>query len=1047
MDVLPASEAAARERLIARLHADLVGPSDSNEKLEALPSDVYLTGILWPRNTQLQPEDDDRLALSGEADEPGSSDADDSAQVAAPAMRRPSTAGLSFAIRPLSTNSARIDVTVTFGAYEPGVADDGRPVWVRRPVKFHLADIPLDRVTQDIELPDTTISGLRVHIRTARAGAEVLATVTLVNGGAPEEPGREALEKQTLFQTRVEVRAGEGCELAARPSRRAKVDDDDYSMALLYRNALEYAVGHTCSADWTAPREGRKHEMTVDTVSTTWLPSALVPAVSADGHPVFAKAARHGLDPFSARWLVEADEARLIEALTGVTKAYGDWILLQEQAASKLDGEAARTAARHLTVCRTVLERMENGIRHIADHPEIQQAFRLANLAMAVQYRWDPKRSGELRWRPFQLGFLLLTLASAVDSAHPDRGVMDLLWFPTGGGKTEAYLALIAFVAFHRRLSRPDPDEGSGVAVIMRYTLRLLTTQQFTRAAAMIAACEAIRRGRISGPGASKLGNAPFSIGLWVGRDATPNSRKEAYEAQRNPLAPSPRQLTTCPCCGTSLKFDQPAASDPVHVLCENAECLLTGSEPLPVWTVDEDVFEQRPTLLIGTVDKFAQITRSPRTAQLFAVGSGAQPQLILQDELHLISGPLGTIAGLYETALDLILSADGSRPKIVGSTATIRRAPDQVVGLFDRDTCQFPPPGLNEGDSGFAVIDDKAPGRRYVGVTTAGRSAKFTLQAVAASLLQGAAGGLKEAEQDHYWTLVAYFNSLRELGGALVLMQDDVNDAIQLLATRRGERPRRPGNVQELTSRRSQQQVREMLDHLEVKADQAHALDVVLASNMLSVGVDISRLGLMLVNGQPKTMAEYIQATSRVGRGTVRGLVIPILNSAKPRDRSHYETFRTWHATLYRDVEATSVTPFASRARDRALHAVLAAVIRHLIPGLLERPVLDQSVRDEALALIDRIAARARRVDELETDVRDELVERLDRWMRRKPSVWWLNPFRKEPALLQDAERAAALHAAGRNVGDAWPTPNTMRGVEPASAFRLAERLKKQVN
>jgi ATP-dependent helicase YprA (DUF1998 family) len=536
----------------------------------------------------------------------------------------------------------------------------------------------------------------------------------------------------------------------------------------------------------------------------------------------------------------------------------------------------------------------------------------------------------------------------------------------------------------------------------------------------------------------------PFSIGLWVGEGATPNSRRVAFDSRTDTTLPSPRQLLECPACHGSLDFIQHGPTDPVRVLCGTARCVMNGA-PLPAWTVDEDIYEFRPTLLIGTVDKFAQIVRNPKTAALFGVGSHAQPQLIVQDELHLISGPLGTVSGLYETAIDLILSADGSRPKIIGSTATIRRAPDQVLALFDRATCQFPPPGLDAGDSGFAVTDTRAdsPGRRYVGVTTAGRSAKFTLQAVSAALLQ-AATALTQTERDHYWTLLAYFNSLRELGGALVLMQDDVNDTLKLLADRHGEPQRLPRAVEELTSRRTQQEVRSMLSQLSIHAGEDGALDVVLATNMVSVGVDIPRLGLMVVNGQPKTMAEYIQATSRVGRGPVAGLVMSVLNAAKPRDRSHFETFRTWHSTLYREVEATSVTPFASRARDRALHAVLVAVVRHLVPHMLESPDLDADALDAADALIERVGERSRRVDPLEVDVGDELRERLRRWVRRKPHKYWARP---SESLLQSAEEAAARRAAGRSVGQAWPTPNTMRGVEPASPYRLTERLRIERN
>lgn len=683
---------------------------------------------------------------------------------------------------------------------------------------------------------------------------------------------------------------------------------------------------------------------------------------------------------------------------------------------------------------------MRAGADFLAADANAADAFRLANLVMNTQRNWSEK--SDLRWRPFQLGFLLLTLQSSVRGDHEHRGVMDLLWFPTGGGKTEAYLGLIAFIAFYRRLSSANADDGAGVAVIMRYTLRLLTTQQFIRAAALICACEAVRRGKIRTSLASRLGSIPFAIGLWVGGDATPNTRQAAFDSLKDATKSSPRQLTDCPCCTKPLSYTQRRATDPVHVTCTTAGCSLSAAEPLPVWTVDQDVYAFRPTLLIGTVDKFAQIVRKKETSALFAVNAGMQPQLVLQDELHLISGPLGTLAGLYESALDLILSANGTRPKIIGSTATIRRAAEQVEALFDRDTCQFPPPGLTAADSGFTVTDPALPGRRYIGVTTAGRSAKFTLQAVSASLLQTSLAGLPAAERDYYWTLVAYFNSLRELGGALVLMQDDVYDTIGLIAkARAGELERNLKSVEELTSRRSQKEIRDMLSQLKRRAGDDAAVDVLLATNMISVGVDIERLGLMLVNGQPKTMAEYIQATSRVGRGRVPGLVVAALNNGKPRDRSHYETFRTCHATLYREVEATSVTPFASRARDRALHAVLVAIVRHVVPGMLQSPALDDQAIDRVRDLIDRVAARASRVDVMETEVGPELRDLLKKWTRRAPKEYW-NRFVKD-TLLQSAEEAAAKRASGRGVGQAWPTPNSMRGVEPSTNYRLAEVLR----
>jgi hypothetical protein len=693
----------------------------------------------------------------------------------------------------------------------------------------------------------------------------------------------------------------------------------------------------------------------------------------------------------------------------------------------------------HIKEARHVLARIQGGIARLETDVNVAEAFQLANKAMDMQRRWSG--AAPLRWRPFQLAFVLLSLESTLDGSHVDRSVMDLLWFPTGGGKTEAYLALVAMVAFHRRLSQNRPDDGAGVAVIMRYTLRLLTTQQFLRASAVTCACEVIRRERAGGARGRKLGSVPFSIGLWVGGDATPNRREEAFQSQADQSLASPMQLMECPACHTALRATQASRTDPFTVNCNNSQCPLGASVPLPVWTVDDDVYTERPTLLIGTVDKFAQIVRNPATAGLFAVRSGLQPQLILQDELHLISGPLGTLAGLYESAIDLILSTNGSKPKIIGSTATIRRAPEQVLALFDRDTCQFPPPGLDASDSGFAVPDTRpdAPARCFVGVSTVGRSAKFTLQAVSASLLQAAAA-LPAAQQDSYWTLLAYFNALRELGGALVLMQDDVRDSLNIVARQRGESPRPSSNIEEMTSRRNQREIRDMLDTLEIPAGDPRALDVVLSTNMVSVGVDFRRLGLMLMNGQPKTTAEYIQATSRVGRGKVPGLVVTVLNAAKPRDRSHFESFRTWHSILYREVEATSVTPFASRARDRALHAVLVALARHVVPGMLDTPVLDDVKIAAIEAVIEQVCARAQRVDPLETDVRDELLERLRSWERRVPSFYWKRP---DDSLMQSAEAAAARQAAGRLPHLAWPTLNSLRGVEPATPFQLKEVLR----
>lgn len=1049
-----------RETLLDRLKQDLIGPYAEDEVLTSRPSDVYLTGILWPRETRMGAEEDERLGLSG-AGESETDGGGEEEEVSLVGMSRPCSAGVSFAAH-ASEAGAEVDVFVRFATYEPFTpaedqigpglvseqsASDGRvrrrPEWRRKAYDISVDGIALQGGARFTDLePLGAQCGVRLHLRSAAWSGGTLATITLLNQAEPDEDeGREGVERLTLFQVRIEIRPRRGTVLVARPSRRAVLDDDDRSGALLYRNAYEFANGHTCSVEWEPGLE----PATASLVATTWTPTTTVHATSSAGHEVFASLrsnANHS--PLSARWLATAASDKLADALQLLPAAYQTWIDARAAELSSLSEEFRDQADRNITLCREVHSRMAAGATRIAGDSVMSRAFRLANRAMDVQHGWDPKKRGRgpLEWRPFQLGFILLAAASVVDRQHPERRFMDLLWFPTGGGKTEAYLALIAFLAFFRRLSAgDDPVQGGGVAAIMRYTLRLLTTQQFVRAAAVLLACEAIRRGRIPEAGVSRreLGPDPFSIGLWVGSEAVPNRVVDAAAALGGaPDQPTPKQLVQCPACRGQLTWEHDEQAGAIHVRCENEECLLFDPEaPLPVWTVDEDVYRARPTLLIGTIDKYAQIVRRKQVSSLFGLDTGQPPDLILQDELHLISGPLGTVAGLYEAAVDRMFSSGVVRPKIIGSTATIRRASEQVAALFDRETAQFPPPCIDADDSAFAVVDLDAPGRRYTGITTAGRSAKFTLQAVAASLLQSASdSAADDRARDPYWTLVSYFNSLRELGGALVLMQDDVNDSLSLLAQRREEAARHPEFIEELTSRRTQADVRDMLNRLEIPSDVEGALDVVLATNMLSVGVDIPRLGLMLVNGQPKGIAEYIQATSRVGRGDVPGLVVAVLNNAKARDRSHYESFPSWHETLYRDVEPTSVTPFASRARDRALHAVLVALIRHLVPGMLDRPTLNDDALDAAKDLIRDIVQRSSAIDPEEAAVQMELERCLETWEFRAPeSYWW--PWRVGSSLLQDAERAASLRAMGRVPGEAWPTLNNMRSVEPSTQFR----------
>lgn len=1039
---IPHDSVLGREVIVRRLEADLVGPQSEDEELSSRPTDVYLTGILWPYSYGSDAEDDDRLGAAGAPEGPEGTDPEADV-VPASSVQKPAVMGISFALRGIGNE---ISVSCRFARYKLQTVDE-RKLWKR--VGIEISSLPVDcRPGQreiDLGQHDSGADGAVLHVRIVATAEGRIGTVSFINKSDAGE-SRDDSEQRTFFQTHLEISPGDGLVLVPRPSRDAAdgLDRDDASNDLLFRDVFEFASGHTCSAVWSEPAFSTDECGFVEHVATTWLPTQTVKDVSSEGHSVFRRLAEQGVN-LEASALASASGPELRDTLSRFVDAYSDWIGKEEGRLPKLAERYRDVATSNLADCRSVRDRMAAAIAALED-PRIRRAFQLANHAMDVQFAWSVGPSGpKLRWRPFQLGFLLLSMCSTVDETHVDRRTLDLLWFPTGGGKTEAYLALIAFTAFYSRLCDPE-QRNEGVVAVMRYTLRLLTTQQFARASAMLLACEAIRTGRIASPGnRDELGTRPFSIGLWVGGDATPNSRSISYQALQGAReCPSPAQVAACPSCTKKLRWRQEQPRDAVTAECLTSGCVLNG--PLPIWTVDEDIYHERPTLLLGTVDKFAQIVRRPEVNHLFAIHEGAPPTLIIQDELHLISGPLGTLAGLYEVALDIMFSRDGVPPKVIGSTATIRRATEQVRDLFDRSACQFPPPALDHTDSGFAVLDEKSDGRRYLGVTTAGRSAKFALQAVAASLLQSVAALQDPKEANNYSTLLAYFNSLRELGGALVLMQDDVTDSIDLFADRRGEDSREVRIVEELTSRRTQEEIVEMLSSLEIPKDAPGSIDVVLATNMVSVGVDISRLGVMLVNGQPKTIAEYIQSTSRVGRGKVRGLVVSILNNSKARDRSHFETFFGWHQRLYRDVEATSVTPFASRARDRALHAALVAAIRHLVPGMLDRPDLANAPENEIDAVVEVILERAKRVDPEEVGLKRELDALIEKWRATGATRYW-DDYRPKQALLQSAERVAKLRALGRQPGQAWPTMNSMRNVEASSPFRLANRLKRENN
>lgn len=1132
-----------RDRLSELVVRDLLGPTgEEPEELAGNPLDHYIIGRLAPggvrtgKGTALRtvgkevaPETLDETSVSPEQ-EPEAGDPEPSAP-SVPSLQ-PSSLGLTVRV---DREIQELTADCAWARYERADSEiEGNPrrVFRRVPcsgtVNVKLVEGELEaRPLHARDFPNIVVRGrARVH------DGSWLVSLFFVNG-QEDIPG----STHWMFQASMTITAGPAT-APFLPRRTVEASGGDHgerrALAMTYRFHPEFAVGHGTGvhAD-VSPSDPRRAVR----ISTTATPAYEIPHTDVpDPHTdEDADLPELGALTVDMRELSRMEAEPLRAALLPLVDGYRSWIERQRQSvddpAAGLDAYRAE-AAENMLLATKAADRIQAGIDLLRDDPEALAAFHFSNRAMwnqrvhtiaAQNRRRTPSLTLEeavdaadlpknRSWRPFQLAFLLLNLPSLADPGHPERAdnttaLADLLWFPTGGGKTEAYLGLTAFTLAIRR-RRPDLgglDAEHGVAVIMRYTLRLLTIQQFQRAAALICAAEVIRR-----EDPARWGDNPFRIGLWVGGRVTPNTTEQATDWAREQKKDrgrggfgrmgSPHQLTSCPWCGSKMEAGRDISVEKTlrrtFITCPDAyECpfgasafgLHPGEQGLPVLVVDEEIYRFPPSLVIATVDKFAQMPWKGDTQALFgqvsrmctrhgyvtpsAVDSDWEssthppagnhrsastvdvvrvrpPDLIVQDELHLISGPLGSLTGLYETAVDRLSTWEPEpgrsvRPKVIASTATVRRADRQIHDLFARRTAVFPPPGLSADDTFFARRrrTDHTPGRRYVGICAQGVRTKsvairvFVAQLAAAQHLYETYGASELT--DPYMTLVGYFNSLRDLGGMRRLVEDDVSTRL-LRADRRGLAIRRIGEPAELTSRMASDAIPDILEKLDVTFGRRpkgspRPIDVLLATNMIAVGVDVSRLGVMVVNNQPKSTAEYIQATSRVGR-RAPGLVFTLLNWARPRDLSHYETFESFHATIYQHVEALSVTPFADRALDRGLTGVLASLVRNLKPDYNpNRGAQWVDRRGEVVShAVASLALRAEDVTlnrHIANEVRARLDTRLDYWEQKRKAPGSVLGYR---AARRQGDVAPLLLEPDSGPWRLMTCPTSLREVEP---------------
>ena len=1043
----------ARDIIEKFLVTDLIGPVEENETIDEDPYKYYSTAILCPQGSKNHVEEDG-VNLDDIQDMYDES-------ISLCNTYNPSSMAITTTIK---SNIYKLYINVTAANYIPeeGVKkelrkkkdengeyikdEDGRDVrvevkiphrfWKRNPI----SESVIANIADMVGMKKYSICEgleLQVFVQKIFKDNSKLVSIALVNTNK-NQTSLEINNKNSFFQCKFTCTGENNEEAFIEKKLQVSLNEDEEikNLNMLYSHIKNYAVGHGCAVNWTAGETGATR------IETSFIPEhellQMKPAVNVDRKIL------------SMKFLSEGSKEVVCSSLETLIKSYGKWI---EEIKNNDLVEHKLFADKNILLCEEAKERLRDAVNLLRKDEIVFKSFKLTNKAMLNQRIKFLERENreikydEITWYPFQLAFILQEIASIVDVESPYRNIVDLLWFPTGGGKTEAYLGISAFTIFFRRLSNKSGFDG--VTIIMRYTLRLLTIQQFERAAALICACEILRQ-------EFKLPGDEIGIGLWVGGGLTPNSLKDAEEAltelkKGNEVNEgNPVQVLKCPWCGHELdERNYYISNNGMRIKCSNDKCQFGSSSSLPIYLVDEDIYNNAPTLIISTVDKFARMAWEPRVRKIFGLGTiNKAPELIIQDELHLISGPLGTITGIYEVAIRKLCEENNIKAKVIASTATIRNAKSQILALYGSDYRQFPPQGINIRDSYFAVesVRNDRPSRKYVGIFAPTKSPSTILIRTYASILFASRYlkdlGYDDKIIDNYWTLVGYFNSLRELGGALIQVLDDVQDRYKFLYTTKYKNvindfthTKRQDHYDELTSRKRNSEISEIIQKkLKVAYPSMDAYDFVLASNMISVGVDIGRLGVMTVTGQPKTTAEYIQATSRVGRENP-GLVITLYNPSQSRDRSHYEQFKTFHSALYKYVEATSVTPFSERARDKALHGILISLCRQLIVDLSNNESAENidSLYTKAIEIKNYILEEARVIDEKEIDnISVELNEILECWRDYADSGLVYQKVRNNSTypLLKSNEDESGVYT----------TLNAMRNVEGQSNLYLEE-------
>jgi hypothetical protein len=987
-------------------------------------------------------EDDNEDVVVEHSSHKGGDPGDDGFSLSNSQKRRPSAMGITF--EPRLFPGDKIVVSFSGAVYEKIDLKFGSktvPGWKRKSFTGeHVLEWDASKFkfnvlhTLDLGSAVSEFVGVRIRFRASTAddssdqGQSLIATLVAKN-----------IEKTSsgkdIFQSVISAKIVGAGYLEDANRTKSRIDDEQDELDHLYRHAKNYGTGHGTSVNWNNAEGEIVREIT----------SVSVPAFHQEVLDF------DSLGSLSMHDLGSSNQDTARNLLQPLVDGYLSWIESESYRSISTSSDSQETIARLTEKAKHIHSRILKGFNLITDpkNQDVFEAFRLTNKAMFEQQRngklklrkW-PRDSEQFSiapstepegyfgfWRPFQVAFLLAVIPGLVDPQDDSRDEIDLIFFPTGGGKTEAYLGASAFTILYRRLVSDDSTDF-GVDVLMRYTLRLLTIQQFERSAGLISVLEKMRQEDSS----RKLGDKPISIGVWLGAATTPNKRSDATallvadKDKRKEDDANPFILGRCPICAAEFgwwkgksgslwrgykKVPASGAKATLRFVCSDIDCFYGDKEnPLPIWITDEDVYEERPSFILGTVDKFAQMAWKPQAKALFNIDEsgnrqGPPPSLIIQDELHLISGPLGSMVGLYEAVVEELCTDRRSnppiKPKVVASTATTRKFEQQVSNLYGRDSVMLFPQAINRANETYfsTVKHDKDTGEKVLGSLFLGLNPgtygdSQTSAARVAAILRQAPNmdpNIESKEMDYYRTSVWFFNSLRELGMTLTLMQSVARDMIG--GIRKGgrlpvEKASYPTRIMELTSRIDSTKVATSLASLALNSWEKKSYDTCLASSIMEVGVDVPRLGLLTIMSQPKTTAQYIQVAGRVGRDTRGpGLIVMLYNTGRARDRSVYERFQPFHETVYAQVEPISVTPYAIEAMKHGLKSAIISLYRMTTPSLGSPSIVDWDKFDYAVDVFRQRIAKLKVSDQSKIDFERQVDALKNYWQNYVPNSW----------------------------------------------------------